>query len=293
MDVKNRVLLWYDKYCYKHKIDSDLFDIESEIDSSISFEENIAILEEKLNDLAEAGTFLKEQIKQEKARQEQEFDKNKRTQEFSLLKLFDKPKMIGICSDDNEGKSMTLYYLIQFLKKNFNFRLFSYGLRLSVGEQKIHSIEELEKITGSVVILDEFFTILDLEDRKKRRHIENTLRLIHHNNNIVILAGVPENFKKFISAKLSVIFFKRITLGDFINGSRIKNICVNYNGTEIGSSMLNMGIDEALVFDGEHYNKINIPYLKEKDTKLQNVGICVRKNVPKKVQKMFLKKGRS
>ena len=114
--------------------------------------------------------------------------------------------------------------------------------------------------------------------------VENTLRLIHHNNNILILAGVPENFKKFISAKLSVCFFKRITLGDFINGSRIKNVCLNYNGIEMGSSVLNIKINESLIFDGEHYSKINVPYLSAYDTKLTNVEICVPLSVRKKVR---------
>jgi len=277
--MKDKILNWYEKYCYDHNIDSDLFDIESEIDSNISFDENITIIEEKLKCLSADGTLLKEQVKKEKERQEKEFNEKSKLQECSLNKLFNEPKIIGVCSDVNEGKSMTLYYLIKFLKDNFNFKLFSYGLRSSVGEQKIYSIEELEKIRDSVVVLDEFFTLLDLEDRKKRRDIESTLRLIHHNNNILILAGVPENFKKFISAKLSVVFLKRITLGDFINGSRIKNICVNYSGIEMGSSVLDIKINECLVFDGKHYSKIQIPYLKEYDTKLENVGICVPKNV--------------
>ncbi len=251
MEVKDRVIIWYDKFCASHSLPSDLFDINAEIDSSLTFEELINIIEPKLELLLENGTLLSKQVKNNKAESEREFKEKKQSQEFSLTKLFDKPKIIGVCSDVNEGKSMTLYYLIQFLKENFEFDLYSYGLRLSVNEQKIHSIEELEKISDSVVVIDEFFTLLDLEDRKKRRHIENTLRLIHHNNNILILAGVPENFKKFISAKLSVIFFKRITLGDFINGSRMKNVCLNYNGIEMGSSVLNLKVNEALVFDGE------------------------------------------
>ena len=67
-----------------------------------------------------------------------------------------------------------------------------------------------------------------------------------------------------------------------MDGSRIKNVCSNYSGNEMGSSILNIPINEALVFDGEHYSKINIPYLKEFDTKLKNVGICVPKNVEKR-----------
>ncbi len=281
MNVKDRVMNWYTKYCYKNKLSSDLFDIEAEIDSNITAEENINILEEKLNNLVESGELMKEQYKQLKSEQEQEFNESRRLQEIKLVDLFKTPKIIGVCSDVNEGKSMTLYYLIRFLKKNFNFNLFSYGLRLDLGEQKVHSVEEIEKIKNSVVILDEFFTILDLEDRKKRKQIETTIRLIHHNNNILVLAGVPENFKKFISAKLSIVFFKRTTLGDFINGSRIKNICCNYNGMEMGSTVLNMQINECLVFDGKHYSKIKIPYYKECDTKLTNVKICVPLNAHK------------
>ncbi len=277
--------LRYEKYCASHSIDSDLYDINSKIDRNIEFFENWNTIETELDILAENGTLLKNQVKNHKAEQEKEFHNKRCSQEFDLLKLFDKPKIMAVCSDVNEGKSMTLYYLIKFLKQNFRFNLFSYGLRVDVGEQKIHSVEELEKISNSIVIMDEFFTLLDLEDRKQRRHIENTLRLIHHNNNILILAGVPENFKKFISAKLSVVFFKRITLGDFINGSRIKNICLNYSGIEMGASMLNLKVNEALVYNGEHYNKLNIPYLRNRDTKLKNVGICVPKNVHKRCKK--------
>lgn len=195
--------------------------------------------------------------------------------------LFNKPKIIAICSDVNQGKSMLLYNIITELKSTCKFKLYSYGLRESIGDIKIHSVEELERIKNSIIILDEFFTLLDLDDRKKKKMIENTFRLIHHNNNIMVLSGVPENFKKFVSAKINTFFFKTITLSDLINGSRIKTICTNYKGNEMGAAMLNLNIDQCLMFDGKHYSMLTVEYMEKYDTKLNNQTIC-KERVKKK-----------
>ena len=212
---------------------------------------------------------------------------------MQINKLFNKPKIIAIVANTNEGKSNLIYHLLEKLK-GYDFKLYSYGLRNDLKEQKIYSIEELETIENSICFCDEFFTLFDLEDRKKRKLIENSLRLINHNNNILILSGLPENFKKFISGKLDIIMFKKCTLADFINGSRIKNIFTSYKGKELGSAVLNLKIDEALIYDGVHYNKIDVPYYKKYDTKRQNEPIIKRtvkrsikrgKIVPTNVQK--------
>ena len=193
---------------------------------------------------------------------------------MNITKLFDKPKVIGICGDTNTGKSNLIYDLLEKLK-GYEFNLYSYGLRNDLKEQKIYSIEELEVIENAIIFADEYFTLFDLEDRKKRKLIENSLRLINHNNNILILSGLPENFKKFISAKLDIVFFKKCTIADFVNGSRLKNIFLSYKGKELGSAVLNLKIDEALVYDG-HYTKIDVPYYTKYDTKRKNQAIIKR-----------------
>lgn len=202
-----------------------------------------------------------------------------------IEKIFDKPKVIGICSDVNEGKSNLIYHLIDNLKKKYKFNLFSYGLRKDLGENKIFTLEELEAIKDSIIFIDEFNTLFDIDDRKKKRSIENTLRLINHNNNIVILSGTPENFRKFISAKIDIIFFKKCTLADFVNGSTIKNRCISYQGAEKGSAILNIEINKCLIFNGLCWNNIDIPYMKEYDTKRDNKPLLenVKESVPKKV----------
>lgn len=207
-----------------------------------------------------------------------------------LKKLFNKPKVIGIVGNVDTGKSNMIYYIIEELKRQkFNFNLYSYGLRFDLGEQKIYSIEELEQIKNSIIILDEFFTLFDLEDRKKRSLIEKSIRLISHNNNILILCGHSENFKKFISSKLEIIIFKKVILGDLINGSRVKNVCLNYKGEELGSNILNIPLNECLIFDG-NYSKIQIPYLNRFDSKKNNCPIICENNVPDSVLKKVVKR---
>ena len=200
-----------------------------------------------------------------------------------ITKLFNKPKVIGIIANVNEGKSMLLYHILETLSKEHCFKLYTYGLRIKVFDsQQVYSVQEMEDIKDSIIIVDELSSLFDLDNRKVRRQIENSLRLINHNNNILILCGVPENFKKFISGKLDIIIYKKTTFADLINGCRVKNVLMSYNGYQRGSELLNMPINEALLFDGKHYEVLKVPYYKKYDTKVDNVSI-LQKNVPKNV----------
>lgn len=202
-----------------------------------------------------------------------------------MINNFNKPQIISIVSDVNQGKSNLVYHLIKELTENFQFNLYTYGLRYDLPLAKqINSLAELEKIRDSVIFLDEFQSLFNLEDRKCKQLIEQTLRLIHHNNNILVLIGVAENFKKFISSRISVVFYKQVTFENFINGSSIKNKIMNYCGYEKGSSLLKLEVDEVIVFDGS-YTKYKIPYLPEFDSKKQNINILQKRSVPESVPK--------
>ena len=97
------------------------------------------------------------------------------------------------------------------------------------------------------------------------------------------MCGLPENFKKFVSAKVSVIFYKQVTFEDFINGSSVKRNILKYAGDRRGSSVLTLDKSECLIYDGEHYYLYNIPYIEDKDSKKENVPIFVTKKVSEKV----------
>lgn len=188
--------------------------------------------------------------------------------------MFDTPKIIAVVGDVNEAKSNLLYYLLDELRGIGKFNLYTYGLRSNIaGAVKIFSVNELEQIKNSVIILDELMSLWDLDNRKSKKQIENSLRLIHHNNNVLVICALPENLKKFICGKVNQWLFKKCTLADFIQGSRASRICNEYKGVELGSSVLTMNKGEALYFNGEHYTKIDVPYMKKHDSKKNNVKI--------------------
>ncbi len=201
--------------------------------------------------------------------------------ELQIKELFSKPGITAICGNKNSGKSNLIHHIINKAKE-FNVNIFSFGLKGNIDLKKFYSVDELEEIRDSFVLIDEFDTLFNLEDRKQKRQIERTLRLINHNNNILLLAGLPHNFRKFISSQIDKVFFFKTTKDDLVNGSTIKKILMKYNGCEMGSNLLNLEESETIFFDSKHYNKFNIPYIEEKDTKKQNVDIFVQKSVLKK-----------
>lgn len=196
---------------------------------------------------------------------------------MDVTKLFDCPKIIGVVGDVNSGKSMVLYNIINKIM-DYNPNLYHFGLRCDIpNSTRVYSIKEIESVTNSIIIIDELSSLFDLDDRKQKKLIENTFRLLNHNNNVIILCGVPENFKKFVSSKVNQIFYKTSTISDFINGSSIKHTLTSFNGNQRGSEMLNMRKDEALYYDGSHYTIIPVEYLEDYDTKKHNQNILQKR----------------
>lgn len=185
-----------------------------------------------------------------------------------------KPTVHAIIGDVNTGKSMLLYNIIHQYSKRYTYNLYYYGLREDLPEgQRVYSVQELEQVTNSLIIIDELSSLFDLDNRKTKKLIENTLRLLHHSNNILILCGTPENFKKFISAKIEQFHYKKCTLADFINGSTAKNVLLAYRGYERGSELLNLAVNQVLTFNGSHYSVKEVAYLPQYDTKKDNKNI--------------------
>jgi len=265
---------WADKY---YGSDIDKIDVEALYDRTLTVEENITLFKENIP-YEQAPTKKPSEQETPTSTPLSAYNSTKK-----VLDLMSKPCIIGVVADVNQGKSMLLYQLIEEAKKEHKFNLYYYGLRkdLSLGT-RIYSVEELENIRNSVVIIDELSSLFNLDDRKVKSSTENTLRLINHNNNIVILCGVPENFKKFISAKVDYYLFKKCTIADFINGSRVKNVVNSYRGEEKGSAVLNISIGEALLYDGKHYSRIITKYNPSYDTKKENSSVLQK--VPKKVE---------
>jgi len=191
-----------------------------------------------------------------------------------ILKFFTKPAIIGVVSGANSGKSMLLYHMYETLKEAGSFNLYTYGLELELsGSQTIFSVEEMEQVKDSLLILDEANSLFDLEQSRARKQIEQFMRLLFHNNNIVIMSLLPDNIKKFLANNIHIFMYKRCVINQFIQGSAAKRIVENFSGPEKGNTVLDVPIDETLVFDGKHYSKIKVPYMEQYDTKADNKPI--------------------
>ena len=200
-----------------------------------------------------------------------------------MHKIFNKPKLISIIGNTNSGKSNLIYHIVDTLQKESVFNLVTFGLKYSLpGAHEIWSLEELENIENSLIITDETFSLFDLDNRTKKKQIEQTLRLLHHQNNVLLLSLLPENCIKFIASKIDAMIFKKCTLGDFINGSLVKRVATQYKGPEAGTSLLGIKVNNALVYDG-NFKMWDVPYIEKYDSKKNNEAIF--KNKP-----VFLKK---
>jgi hypothetical protein len=199
-------------------------------------------------------------------------------------------RAIGLIADPNTGKSNTIYHCIKALQANYTAKMYAYGLRVMFdGVQRINSIEELEKITNSVIFLDEFPSLFSLNNRRQVEKFEESMRKIYHSNNIVVICGLPHSFNKFLSGLLNAIIFKQSTLVDFIQRSPAERIIASFSpaiGSAIqkGSRMLTMPKDVALVFDGEHYWDVDVPYVEEGDAKRFNAPILTPKAPAPKIK---------
>jgi hypothetical protein len=270
---KNRIMEWYNKYCYSNKLDSDLFDIHSEIDRNISVDENINILEDKLNQLKANGTLndrmTKKQLITEQNRIKESVPIN---QTINVRRILNNSLSI-LMSRTNEAKTSFLCSLIKEYQTKFTGNVYVFGLNpilvKTLNVIPFYSLIELEKIKNGIIIIDEVKTLFCLEDRKKFGQIESVLRLVNHNNNRLLLAGLPTDFKKFICAKATCFMYKGLDIGDLINGSRAKDFLNQYTGTEKGSFNLDIPKNEVLCYDNSFW-KESFSYNSDYDTKKSN-----------------------
>jgi ATPase family protein associated with various cellular activities (AAA) len=203
----------------------------------------------------------------------------------SVEDLFTDPSIraIGLIGDPNVGKSNVIYHIIKALQAKYETKMYAYGLRVMFeGIQRINSIEELERLTNSVIFLDEFPSLFSLNNRRQVEKFEESMRKIYHSNNIVVVAGLPHNFNKFLSGLLNAVIYKQSTLIDFIQRSPAERIIASFSpaiGSSIqkGSRMLTMPKDVALIYDGEHYWDVDVPYVQDGDAKRFNLPILTPK----------------
>ena len=182
-----------------------------------------------------------------------------------------------ILAKQSSGKTTLLCDLIDTYRLNKGtFDVWTYGLKPELTEKLntnvFYNLEKLETLQNSLIIVDEVGSLFELENRKKRKQIETTLRLIAHNNNKLILCGLPFDFKKFVCELATCFMYKAVFVDSLVNGSQAKKYLNTYSGSEKGSHFLNLPTKEVLIYDGLtcDWFKDVVKYKRVWDTKRHN-----------------------
>jgi hypothetical protein len=188
-----------------------------------------------------------------------------------------------LTSEVNQGKTMVLVNLVREYVLKYTGNVYAYGLHPKHYEllpmvRPFYSVLELEQIQNGVIIIDEVASLFDLNNRKEHRMIEKTLRMTAHHNNKIVMAGLPDNFRKFLSALATGFMYKSLNLGSLINGSHIKYTLEQYRLAEMGAFTLSVPKDQVLCYSevpikGSKFWLDTVTYFEEFDTKIGNSNL--------------------
>ena len=93
--------------------------------------------------------------------------------------------------------------------------------------------------------------------------------MIQHNNNILVLCGLPTYYNQLISKHIKGWLLKRFKFKDCINGTTLKQYAKSLKGEFNGGIGLNIPVDKALTSKGF----INVGYCVKSDKKAEKFNL--------------------
>ena len=240
---KEKLMLEYHNICYKMGIDSDLYDIEAKIDSTISIEENLNIIEDELKALAEDGSLLKEQYEREKARESERKD-------IAVFNLnLDVTDSIAIVGDRNTGKTNLAFYFMNRYKGKRKKYLYGYPVKKE-GYLTISTWGDLLKLTDSIIFIDEIQKYIKLYDRKANVELMEMLSFLAQQNNTVIFTTQLSQFiTKGVEASIQTWCIKQLDVFGLKNGCKIKRILRETAHPRVTEKAVALNVNEFIAWD--------------------------------------------
>lgn len=185
----------------------------------------------------------------------------------------------------NEGKTMTIVNLLLEYMTKYSGDVWVSGLHKDIITQfrkdgfpvkVFYSIREMENIKNAIVVADEAGKLLNVVNRKQHEEMLRTLRLVSHQNNRILLAGLPFDFKKLFSAQATCFLYKSLNIAELINGSTIKETLLEYKEYHLGAYTLSIPKDKVLCYDAGGFWLDDSTLLPEYDTKSSNQNLFER-----------------
>lgn len=199
-----------------------------------------------------------------------------------LSSVFESCRIAALAGEKSSGKSNNLVaLLLDFRSKNKDTPIFIYGfnplvtafLADKVGAIEISTLEHLVSKQNCLVVLDEAQK-LKLNSPKQRDTLAKIVDFVYHNN-IYLLISSP-NIRTFNLVLGSIIekwLLKTVHLHSCVNGSQLKDKIDKYLGSYKILNSVVMPKNKLLVLGAEHEVILNCKYIKEVDTKKNQIAI--------------------
>jgi hypothetical protein len=264
---------------------SDLIDLNSEVDSTLRFKENMAQIKEKVgllqnkqfddvdddvikqyySDLEKTNNIISKQL----------------NKEYGFKRIFKDSHIVGLSGVKNSGKSNNLVYMIkEFREVDKDTPIYIYGFNQEVtyylkqyGVEEISEIRHLINKKDCIFICDEFQK-LKLNDRRYTEERDEFKNYVYHNNVFCILSSPDiREFNSIIGGIIEKWLLKSVNINDCVNGSQLKKVIESYKGKYKLLGQISMPKDEILLINEDFEQTITCKYIPEADNKKNNKSL--------------------
>ena len=195
-----------------------------------------------------------------------------------LKKVFEcGARIVGLAGSGSSGKTNCLIYLLlDFHQHCPDIEIYVYGLGefvtnwtiKNLNAIEISSIDHLSSRSNSIICIDECH-LLNLSSRKHQEEISAFAAFINHSNNFCILSTAnTREFNLNLGSIVDKWLIKTLKFDSLINGSPLKKALINYRGRFKRLKDVIVPIGKLLILSEDREVILDIPYLKEIDTKM-------------------------
>lgn len=232
------------------KEDYDLFDIESEMDSSLTYDENINIIADKIELMKEKDvdrdTFLEHQL-------QKKLDNMKPQSKGGFWrKIIDKVKVVVCIADTGEGKTAWSFkHLQNYSKDVYIYKHPNPKLIEALGYHSMTSLSEISSLTNAVIYFDEPQLSFPKADKRSNETFLLLCSLARQNDITLVFSTSDTRWiNKGLESYVSHWIIKGIDVNLIKNGCVVKRIIKQI--MPLAQDELLLEKDEYLLYSRKH-----------------------------------------
>jgi hypothetical protein len=258
----------------------DLFDFKSEIDLSLTYQENKGLLNQKMSN------FIDKQLSAQMESYKEAEATHIRTNQGSLnlAEVLKKHQVIGIAGNRGTGKSMLTLTHLKAIRANYpKLAIACMGVEESLKNTlKSLNITVLEStmdildlnLTNTLIYIDEFAVLFSTkkQDKEQDKLMRFFDRLEHQNCKLIISTAREGFYNKFMCSRITAFLVKQIEYDALVNGSWLKERVKAINSNS--DYRLELDKDKYyLVSPDELTSKYSFAYDSTLDSKKENKSL--------------------